>query len=110
MNNDNVDKFLLQNKAEVKDNGFSEAVMSSLPVRCNWQIRLNRIWQCICLTAAVVFCYATDVLDNVMTDIHVFINTLSFETALTQWLYALALPTLFIFTSLVLVTRKAINA
>ena len=112
-NTDNTriaEEFLLANRVEVTDDGFSDRVMQRLPQRVDWEYRLNRIWQCICIVAAMVVCYVTDALDIIMTDIRVFFDTVSLETAATQWLYALSVPMLFISATLIATIRKAIYA
>lgn len=73
---DNVDQFLRNVTFEVEDNGFSEQVMKRLPDNSARERRLQRIWQLVCFTAALIVGWWTNIIDVIKTDIKVFINTL----------------------------------
>ena len=71
---DNIDTFLRNATFQVEDNGFSDRVLQSLPERAEWERKLQRIWQLICLSVALIVGWWTHALDSIMTDIkHVFL-------------------------------------
>lgn len=76
MNEKDIDKFLLSHKVEIEDKGFTDRVMQSLPAHLEWQRRMYRIWNVLCIVMLAVFCWQTDVLNKLMVDIEVFTNNL----------------------------------
>lgn len=106
MNNNEVDRFLLANKAEIRDNGFSERVMRRLPDNPLWQQQMMNTWKCICIVTAFLVCYFTDILGTIIIDIKAFIVTLPFETAGTQWFYVLGIPMLVMWGMIAAVTGR----
>ena len=105
LSNKQVEAFLRNNAFEVADNGFSERVLKRLPEQVAWERRLQRIWQMVCLTTAIVIGWLTNIIDVIATDVRVFIHTLPLDYSLTQiftfvaismlLLYALAIRLVF---------------
>ncbi len=89
-----VDAFLQANACQVADNGFSEQVMSHLPERVGWERRLQHIWQLVCVTAAIVAGWLTDMVDVIATDVRVFIHTLPLDYSYTELFALAAIPML----------------
>lgn len=73
---DKVDKFLLDNKIVVEDEGFTQRVMETLPERVDWQRRLLRIWNCVFFVMLAMFCWKTEVFEKLYVDVKAFLLTL----------------------------------
>lgn len=90
MNENSVDKFLLANKVEIADNGFSDRVMQSLPARADWQQHLCHIWNCVFIIALVLFCWQTDIFGKILVDIEVYLHNMPLNLFDVQWWYGFA--------------------
>lgn len=108
MNNNEVDKFLLSNKAEIADDGFSDQVMQRLPARLVNRVVIERLWSIACLMATLLVCLRLEWFDNLMIDVKSFIVTLPLESAAMQWFYLLGVPILLFWASMALLTRYTI--
>lgn len=104
---DNVDKFLHKATFDVDDNGFSDRVLQALPQQVGWERRLNRIWQLVCITAALIIGWWTHALDIFMTDLKVFLHTLPLNYN-TQELFLLSTLPLFLLMIAIVVWNKKI--
>lgn len=105
---DNIDTFLRNATFQVDDNGFSDRVLQTLPKRAGWERRLQRIWQIICLTAALIIGWWTHALDIIMTDIKVFFHTLPLNYDMHELLLMSALPMLMLMVALTIWNKKII--
>lgn len=109
MHND-VDKFLLSNKIEIADNGFSDRVMSLLPAQeSRLASRMKTIWQVCCLLGTVALCLCTDILDVLITDTKAFVVTLPHESAFTQCCYILGIPIIAYWCAIAILTHRTIQ-
>lgn len=108
MNENSVDKFLLANKVEIADNGFTERVMQSLPFQEQRAQRLNWMWNVIFAVALVAFCWYTDVLGKLMVDIEVYIHNMPLHLFDIQWWYGLATIAIGLFALVIFGGKKLI--
>lgn len=105
---DNVDKFLRNASFNVEDNGFSDRVLQSLPRHAEWERKLQRIWQLVCLTAAIIIGWWTNVLDIFMTDLKVFFHTLPLNYDVQELFLMATLPIFIIMVTIVVWNKKII--
>lgn len=105
---DQIEAFLKNNAFDVADNGFSERVLSRLPERAGWERRLQRIWQMVCLAAAIVVGWLTNILDVVATDVRVFIHTLPLDYSYTQIFTFVAISMLLVYALAIRVVYKEV--
>lgn len=103
-----VDKFLRQASFEVQDEGFSDRVLQALPQHVGWERRLNRIWQLVCLTTALIIGWWTHALDVLMTDLNAFLHTLMFNYDIGQLSFFASLPMLLTLVAIVVWNKKLI--
>lgn len=108
MNENSVDKFLLANKVEIADNGFTERVMQSLPLIEARVQRINSLWNVIFVLALVAFCWYTDVLTKLMVDIEVYIHNMPLYLFDVQWWYGIATMAIGLFALVIIGGKKLI--
>ena len=103
-----VDKFLRQASFEVQDEGFSDRVLQALPEHVEWERRLNCIWQLVCLSACLIIGWWTHALDTLLTDLRVFLHTLTYNYDVSQLLILASLPMLLTLVAIVVWNKKLI--
>lgn len=103
---DHIDTYLRNATFQVEDNGFSDRVLQALPQRAGWERRLQRIWQLVCLTAAIIIGWWTNVLDIILTDLRVFFHTLPFNYDQHELLLIAAMPMLMLMVALAVWNKK----